>query len=298
MKRWIFLFLSMILFLISLILLIPYMTVSSAEGIFYLILILISFIFIQVASYFLMNHRFIQKIKTLQNRLSMWTKLSYHVNQVGDEVFNELPIGIVALDEQDDIKWANPHAQSIFSPKMINKPLKEINQSLYTNISNSKMNFSIEKDSNYYDVIYRPEYRFFYLFNVTEKQKIKEKYQDQIPALGVVYIDNLDETLATLDVSVQSSLKGAYLGAVSDWAATYDVYLKPYGDERLLLVGYRKQLIQMIDDKFDILDKIRNISSENDVRVTLSIGFASWDISYDELGVYAQNALELAEKRG
>jgi cyclic-di-AMP phosphodiesterase len=298
MKRWILLGIAVIGLILGVFLYAPYITITDPNQIFYLIMILGAVIFNMVAFYFLLNFRFRQKIKTLQNRLSMWTKLSYHVNQVGDEVFNELPIGILAFDEQEEIKWANPHAQSIFGQKIINKQLKDVNQSLYINQQNNKMSFIITVGEEFYDVIYRPDYRFFYVFSATEKEKIKEKYNSQIPALGIIYIDNLDETLATMDVSEQSSLKGAYLGALADWAASYDLFLKPYGDERLMLVGYRKQINQMIFDKFNILDKVRKISNDYDVRVTLSIGIASWDISYDELGVYAQNALELAEKRG
>ena len=36
----------------------------------------------------------LQKIKWLESRLDVWNNISYHVNQAGDEVFNELPIGI------------------------------------------------------------------------------------------------------------------------------------------------------------------------------------------------------------
>ena len=289
---------AVIVLVISIFLYAPYVSISNSGQLVGLTLLFSAVVLWMIALYFFVNHRFIQKIKTLQNRLSMWTKLSYHVNQVGDEVFNELPIGILAFDDQEEVKWANPHAQSIFGTKVINKHLKDIHLALFLNQQNGKMNFSIQVGDAYYDVIYRQEYRFFYLFNITEKELINQKYNEQIPAFGIIYIDNLDETLATLDVSEQSSLKGAYLGALADWAASYDMFLKPYGDERLMLIGYRKQLSQMILDKFNILDKVRQISGEYNVRVTLSIGFASWDIVYDELGVYAQNALELAERRG
>ncbi|MBE0700513.1 MAG: 50S ribosomal protein L9, partial [Acholeplasmataceae bacterium] len=142
------------------------------------------------------------------------------------------------------------------------------------------------------------EYKFFYIFNVTERESIKDRYRNHLPALAIIYLDNLDESLASLDVSEQSSLKGEYLGVIADWAAKYDGYLKPYSDERLMIMLYRKQLDKMIEDRFDILDKIRVISSQSQVRVSLSIGIASWDVSFEELGVYAQNAIELAEKRG
>ena len=239
-----------------------------------------------------------QKVKTLQNRLSMWTKLSYHVNQVGDEVFNELPIGILALDDEFEIKWANPHAKTIFDPKVTGKLLKDVHPQLHLLAMNNKTTFMVQVKQETYDVIYRPEFKFFYLFNVTEREIVKQRYLDHLPALGIVYLDNLDEALSSLDVLEQSSLKGEYLAAIADWANKYDGFLKPYDDERLVVILYRKQLNLMIQDKFDILDKVRQISTQNQVRISISMGIASWDVDYEELGIYAQNAIELAEKRG
>jgi c-di-AMP phosphodiesterase-like protein len=169
-----------------------------------------------------------QKVKTLQNRLSMWTKLSYHVNQVGDEVFNELPIGIIALDDDFEIKWANPHAKTIFDPKITGKSLKDVHPQLHMLAMNNKVNFMIQVKNDTFDVVYRPEFKFFYLFNVTEREMVKQRYQDHLPALGIIYLDNLDEALASLDVLEQSSLKGEYLAAIADWANKYDGFLKPY----------------------------------------------------------------------
>ncbi|MDY0277693.1 MAG: 50S ribosomal protein L9, partial [Acholeplasma sp.] len=88
------------------------------------------------------------------------------------------------------------------------------------------------------------------------------------------------------------------LAAIDDWLTKYEGYLKPYSDERLIFLTYRSELEKMMIDKFDILEKVRSISTNHNVRVSLSIGVASWDSNYDDLGTYAQNAIDLAEKRG
>ncbi|PKK99045.1 MAG: 50S ribosomal protein L9 [Tenericutes bacterium HGW-Tenericutes-2] len=298
MKRWLFLIIASVIFIVSVILYTPYFNFESGAQFFLLLLMLSGMILVFAAFYISLNYQARQKVKTLQNRLSMWTKLSYHVNQVGDEVFNELPIGIIALDDEFEIKWANPHAKAIFDAKIAGKNLKDVHPQLHLSAMQNKINFTIQIKNDTYDVIYRSEYKFFYIFNVTEREQVKQKYLDQIPALGIVYLDNLDEAIGSMDVSEQSSLKGEYLAAIADWANKYDGFLKPYADERLVVLLYRKQLNLMIQDKFDILDKIRSISTANQVRVSISMGVASWDVDYEELGIYAQNAVELAEKRG
>ncbi len=298
MKRWLFLILALIVLGTSFYLYLPYLQFESAAHLTSFIVFLGSLVLIFVAVYVTLNFQNRQKVKTLQNRLSMWTKLSYHVNQVGDEVFNELPIGIIALDEDFEIKWANPHAKTIFDSKIMGKDLKDVHPQLHLAAMNNKIQFIIQVKNDSYDVTYRAEYKFFYLFNVTDRETVKQRYNEQIPALGIIYLDNLDEALGSMDVSEQSSLKGEYLAAIADWANKYNGFLKPYSDERLVVVLSRKQLNLMIQDKFDILDKVRLISTQNQVRVSVSMGVASWDVNYEELGIYAQNAIELAEKRG
>ena len=66
----------------------------------------------------------------------------------------------------------------------------------------------------------------------------------------------------------------------------------------MILIFYKEELNKMIKDNFDILEQIRNISFKNNILVTLSMGIASWDLNFDEVSLYAQNAIELAEKRG
>lgn len=298
MKRWILLGSVLVLLGLSIYLYLPYASFDSIKEVLSFIFLMASIIVVFVGLYFNLNFQSRQKIKTLQNRLSMWTKLSYHVNQVGDEVFNELPIGVIACDETFEVKWANPHAKIIFEQKIDGKNLKDISEKLFTFANSNKVKFIVDIKDNQYDVTYRPDINFFYLFNVTEREEVRKKYSEQIPALGIIYLDNLDEALGSLDVSEQSSLKGEYLAAINDWAHLYDGYLKPYSDERIFLICYRKNLDLMIEKKFELLDKIRDISNQNKVRVSISMGIASWDIDYEALGVYAQNAVELAEKRG
>lgn len=298
MRRWILLAGVVLILGLSIYFYIPYFSFESGQHFFRFLFLFFSLVIVFIGVYMNLNYQSHQKIKTLQNRLSMWTKLSYHVNQVGDEVFNELPIGIIACDETFEIKWANPHAKSIFDQKIAGKYLKDINEKLYSMASTNKVKYTIEVKDEVYDVTYRADFNFFYLFNVTERESVAKRYHEQIPALGIIYLDNLDEALGSLDVSEQSSLKGEYLGAINDWAHLYDGYLKPYSDERIFLMCYRKNLEKMMENKFEILEKIRDISNQNKVRVSISMGIVSWNIDYESLGVYAQNAVELAEKRG
>lgn len=263
------------------------------------IVILVTWLILSVVFFYLFTSGQKRRNKKLKERLKMWTDLSFYVNKAGDEVFNELPIGVLIYDSELEVKWSNPYALEIFdTKKIVDTDISELSKELATLIEDKKVRTIIEVNQEMYDVINRVDLGFIYLFNSTEREFIKSKYDNQLPALGIVYFDNLDESLNNLDMSEQSSLKGSYLAAVDDYLTKYNSYLKPYSEDRLIFLTYKDNLSQMMDNKFEILDTVRNISLKNDVRVTLSIGVASWDLNYGELGTYAQNAIDLAEKRG
>lgn len=305
MKRIIILIISIILVVISFLAYVIlnftnyFENLESYANLVELIAIGLTFITFFYIIYFI-SYNYKRHIKNLQNRLARWSKLSPRVNQIGDDAFHELPIGIIVLDEQiQEIKWVNQFARTIFNDNLVDKYLNEISDSLSDYVSSGDDKpVTIAVGEEKYEVIYKPTYKVLYLFNVTKREKVKQEYLDNVPAIGIINLDNFEENMASFDISEQSSIKGEYLSSIADWAEEFHGYLKPYGDNRFILLLKRKDLESMMQKKFDILERIRDISLKYQLRVTASIGVASWDLAYDELSDYAQNAIELAEKRG
>lgn len=264
----------------------------------YLVINLTGLLFVVTVFAYLTNSRSKENQK-LRDRLDVWANLSMNISEIGDEVVNILPIGIVIYDDNFDIKWSNKHSSKIFlQNRIIDENIFNISKEFYDIISDNQKTGIITIGEESYDVINEPEYRYAYLFNVTEREQIKLKYNESIQALGIIYLDNLEESLSSLEISEQSSLKGSYLSSINDWLDKFDCYLKPLSEDSLMFITDRKNLENMVINKFDILDKVRMISKNHNIRVTLSIGVASWDGSLKEVGNRAQSAIELAEKRG
>lgn len=299
MKRWIYLGFSILFMIGSLIFFFVEIDITLAiEDTLAFISLFVGFALLASSIVIITIYSKQQQINNLQNRLKAWTQLSYHVSQVGDELFNELPVGVLVFGEDEDVKWANNFAVGVFGQSSIGKHMSDISEEIPANIHEGIHNFTITVGKEKYDIIYNKELNSAYFFNVTKREEIIEKYHNRIPAVGLIYLDNLDEALAGLDVSEQSTIKGEYLGIIADWVSEYDGFLKTFSDERLVMNVYRENLDRMIQDNFTILEKIRDVSQLHNVKVTVSIGIASWDVEYELIGSYAQSAVELAEKRG
>ncbi|MDV3171642.1 MAG: 50S ribosomal protein L9, partial [Candidatus Phytoplasma australasiaticum] len=89
--------------------------------------LVIFFIFLSIYMHFQRS----LKIKRLQKRLALWSKLSYYIDKIGEEVFNELTIGIIVINTTNNtIEWINTYANKIFNNPDINTSLNLINNQM------------------------------------------------------------------------------------------------------------------------------------------------------------------------
>ncbi|MDV3166832.1 MAG: 50S ribosomal protein L9 [Vigna little leaf phytoplasma] len=256
-----------------------------------LILILIFIIYLNFKSHF--------EIKKLKNRLSLWSKLSYYVNQIGEEVFEEFPIGIILIDiKTKEIQWINNYSRIIFNNPSLNIPVYDLNKEMAALLNSGETQRILTINQENFDCLYKKEFSVFYLFNVTEREKIKKLYYQQTPTVIFLSFDNFENSLKNCDLSEQSQIKVEYLSALSDFFDTYENYLKQLSDDKFLLLLNRQQLDKIVEDKFSILKTIRDISNKYKLKITLSIGVACYNLPYNKIATLAQNAIELAQRRG
>lgn len=269
-----------------------------AFTILFLCLAVVSFIFAMIFIFLFFNRNNAEKMESLKTRLKLWTNISYHVTQAGDEVFNNLPIGVLIYDDSYEIKWANEYAKQVFNHSLIDAPLEVISKELVNDVIMNKESMILTFNTSSYDVIHNVQNDILYFFDVTKREETIRRYNARITAIGIIGLDNLEESLKRFDMQEKTNLRGQILGEISDWVGGYGCYLQTLSSDRMCIVMDRESLQEMIEDKFSVLSKVREISSKNRLKASISMGIACYDVESEELGSLAQNAIELAEKRG
>ncbi len=239
-----------------------------------------------------------EKNSDLTNQIQVWSNTTYHINAAGDQAFEDLPVGIVAYDNDYLIKWVNVFFQNQMQVKLQESPLSIISDKLVEACDGTKDKFMINIADKTYDCVHNKPHKIIYFFDVTLREALKQKYQNRTLAMGVLVVDNLDESLKRYDIQEKSKISGEILGDISDYFEKYNCFIQAIDDDRILIICDKESLVAMKNDKFSILVRIRDISKSSHLKSTISIGFASYDVSSMELGKYAFSALELAEKRG
>lgn len=265
------------------------------------------------------SNDYVQKI---ENRLNLWNTITYKVKGAGETAFNNLPIGIIVLDNAYRIVWANKLAEDITKGqgKLIGKQLESIvNGDLYRVFKNAEEDEEhtvtdytelddenkasnrngIELFEKYYQVRIDKNARIIYLRDMTEERDTKRRFKNEMLAFGYINIDNLEESIMDLDVQIKSECKAKIAAAVINYVDRYNGSLQAISDSRYIMLLQRESLRKMIDDKFSIMDEVKIVvKSTKATLVTISMGIACLETSIVELTKLAQDQLELAFSRG
>ncbi|MFJ8064286.1 DHH family phosphoesterase [Psychrobacillus sp. NPDC096426] len=226
--------------------------------------------------------------------------LSYRMKKVGEEALLEMPIGILLINDQFVIEWANPYMmEKLPFDTIIGEELFSISKDFKQLLKQEDIKeMVISFDDNNYKVLYKAEEKLLYFFDITEQVEMESLYYGDRTVIGVLYIDNYDEIAQGMDDQTRGQLNSIVTSCVNDWGAKYGIYVKRISSDRFLAVFNESILVELEKNKFSILDDIRETTAKFGFSLTLSVGVGAGSISLVELGELAQSSLDLVLGRG
>ena len=133
--------------------------------------------------------------------------------------------------------------------------------------------------------------------DITDYEELLKKYNDERVYMMLVNVDNFDELTASNDGN-ESGITASIDRLLRDWAAEMGAMIVRYKESLYELVITNRNYEKLVEERFPILDKAREIESNADFPVTLSIGVGVGADSLVELDDFAQEALDMALGRG
>lgn len=233
-----------------------------------------------------------------------------NVNSAANYALEKLPQVIILVDKEGRIQWFNKELEKHISieptynifigdfwPELDLEPLWG---------RNGKTVFVHE--NIHYQVIHRPVSTkenpcgmlALYIQDNSALEILKNIHADSRTILMYIQIDNFNDVLQGLNDTEQNSLIFETNKAITDWMNHLEGFLRKVSEDLYVAVMEKRNLDTAMEEKFDILDKVRNL--QNPVRhlsVTLSIGVAVADRqNLNQLGGKAYSMLEMALSRG
>ncbi len=137
-----------------------------------------------------------------------------------------------------------------------------------------------------------------YLYDETEIISLLKENKEQKLVTGLLYIDNYEEALESIDEVRRSLLTALVDRKINKYMQGIDAITKKLEKDKYIFVFQQKYLPFLQTSKFSLLEEVRGVNIGNEMSVTISIGLGVNADTYISGYEYARAAIDLALGRG
>ena len=242
--------------------------------------------------------------------------------QIQRQLLRELELPYALLDDNGKIIWTNKmFEQTIQKEKGFSKPISsifpEVNVhklladadeasvaiSLDTGEYSAKIKkISLKEMAQNSDIISPEGYDgyliAFYLFDETALRIALQENDNQSLAVGMIYLDNYDEALESIEEVRRSLLMALIDRKVNKYIAAVDGICKKLEKDKYLVILRKQAVTQLQSNRFDLMDDVKTVNIGNEMAVTVSIGIGLGGLTYSQNYEFARTSVDLALGRG
>lgn len=242
---------------------------------------------------------------------------------VQNTLLKELSVPYALLMEDGRILWVNDEFNAIFEGEgkvsgSLAKYIPEINRSLFPKKEDQK----VQREVRYEDREYLAELRkisvkgfsdseqlmqmpkeqeYFiavHMQDVTERNEYIRANEEQRLVAGMLYIDNYDEVIESVEEVRQSLLLALIDRKINQYFMKVNGIVKKVETDKYFVVVKKKDFKKLEEDRFSLLEDVKSVSVGNKIPATLSMGLGLSSDSYSQSYNYARVAIDQALARG
>lgn len=244
--------------------------------------------------------------------------------QIQKKLLWDLEMPNALLDESGKIIWANKaFLQVIGKDKIENKPIsgffdaigkdelpmgdidetevefQQYDRDFHAKLKKIPMAEMVENSDIFEaDGVYEGCLVSVYIFDETALKMALRENDNQSLAVGLLYIDNYEEALDSVEEVRRSLLTALIERKVNKYFASIDGIVRKMEKDKFFFVLRKQSLKILQENRFDLLEDVKTVNIGNEMSVTLSIGIGVGGLSYSQNYEYARTSIDLALGRG
>lgn len=241
-------------------------------------------------------------------------------NEVQAELFREMPFAYAIVSDSGAILWQNSAFREIAAkdraqsgnlismfPNISREMLLEESAMLEIHSSFQERKYCIDllrthivAGQEEFPSLIDPETRVVavYLRDETEEIRLSEELESEHIVCGLIYIDNYEEVLDEIEEVRQSLLTALVDRKINRYISSLNGLTKKIEKDKYFFIVKKQYLQKLLDDRFSILDEVRQVNIGNEIAVTLSIGIGYGAKEYVQNYDYARTSIDMALGRG
>ena len=288
------------------------LVIVCIENIIMIIPSILIFIAVLSYSYYANNRRKSEISETLQD-------LTLSVDTAAKSSLINSPFPLIIMESNGNIIWRSSKFISEFKGFDINKYLNNFIEDIKLDIKEIEKDKTKEKEISKYIELNNKNYKvlgkfvhsrkydkkqkdkymiMLYFIDETEMVKLKEEYKDSKSCVTIIMIDNYEETMQQLESEEKPQVTAEIDKCIYEWTNKSNGVLIKSDRDRYIYLFEQRYFEKVKEDKFSILDKVKDIKTKENVQITLSIAISNDGMTDKEKYKSAQAAMDVVLGRG
>ena len=227
------------------------------------------------------------------------------------------PFPLIIIETNGNITWKNDKFVEEFKEFDVEAYLKNLVLDIKSEIEKKQKGDEtsiirhIEMNQKYYEIVGKfvntkntqenkeNEYIvMLYFIDETENIILQNEYKNSKSCVTIMMIDNYEETMQQMESEEKAQIIAQIDKVIYDWTdQTNGVLIKSDRDKYIYLFEQR-YLEKVKEDKFSLLDKIKEIETKENIQLTLSIAVSNDGTTDKDKYKSAQEAMDVVLGRG
>ncbi len=250
-------------------------------------------------------------------------ELTINVNSAAKSTLIKSPFPLIIIETDGSVIWRSSKFVTEFQQTDIDSTIDELVKEIKVEIEEKENDKDANKtkdktilkqitiDNKIYDIIAQyvkskqnnkrkqNEYMtMIYFIDITENVKIEKKYRDTQTCIGIITIDNYEEIMQRISAEEKPQIIAQIEKNIYDWASKTKGLVVKAERETFVYIFEQKYLEKLKDDKFEILDTVKEIKLEGGLQITLSISISAEGETQYEKYKSALAGMDIALGRG
>ena len=271
---------------------------------------IVVFVSVVIYSYYTNNRRKSEISETLQD-------LTLTVDSAAKTSLINSPFPLIIIETDGNIIWKSSKFNIEFMNIDINSYLNDLVIDIKTEIESRENKKErtivrhIELNNKYYEIVGKFVHSkhhenknndiymlMLYFIDETENIKLQKEYKDSKSCVTIMMVDNYEETMQQLESEEKPQVIAEIDKCVYEWTDKTNGILIKSDRDRYIYLFEQRYLEKVKEDKFSILDKIKEIKTKENIQLTLSIAVSNDGITDKEKYKSAGAAMDIVLGRG
>jgi c-di-AMP phosphodiesterase-like protein len=240
-------------------------------------------------------------------------ELTFSVDSAAKNTLINSPFPLIILETTGNVLWRSSKFNKEFANVGINAYIDDLAKEIKAEIQNN--NFKVDKKVNIDNKIYhvigefikmkkkdrKKENKYIitlYFIDITKEIDLTNEYNNAKTCVGIVMLDNYEEIIQRIAEESKPQVIAAIEKKLYEWASAAGGLIIKKERDTYVFVIEQKYLEELENNKFTILDEMKEIETDEGMPITLTIAISNEGESNYEKYESALVAIDIALGRG